>query len=156
MKVELFGISKTKDNETINVFFKTPKKFIYDLMFYKEPKYEHKQAEQIYGKEVVNELKKFGFDLNMNTLFIAKEEQRYNIRFFSMLQKNFKEDITFKEFSDSVLKKSKRFAKDEIVELYEFVFSEEYKVLSNEKNINFKALSDKAKSLYKEFKKGII
>lgn len=33
MKATLFGISKSKDNEIINIFFKSPKRYIYLLMF---------------------------------------------------------------------------------------------------------------------------
>lgn len=144
MKATLFGISKSKDNETINIFFKSPKRYIYLLMFMLEEEWGH-EAEAVSQKS-----KHWPFQFK----FVKKEHRKYKIRFFKLKKEDFNSE-DFNIFNEQYLNKYKNNYL-QVVELYEFFFSDLYEKIKNENNVYFLTLSGPSKELYKILKKGAI
>lgn len=144
MKATLFGISKSKDNETINIFFKSPKRYVYLLMFMLEEEWGH-EAETVSQK-----LKHWPFQFK----FVKKEHRKYKIRFFKLK----KEDFNSEDFNIFNEQYSNKYNINylQVIELYEFFFSDLYEKIKNENNVYFLTLSGPSKELYKILKKGVI
>lgn len=144
MKAEFFGISKSKDNKIINIFFKSPKRYIYLLMFMLEEEWGIK------AEAVPQELKHWPFQFK----FVKNEYRKYKIRFLKLKKENFDSE-DFNKFHKQYLNEYKN-VDLQVIELYEFFFSDLYKKIKNENNVYFLTLSGPSKELYKILKKGAI
>lgn len=143
IKVELFGVTYSDNKENINVFFKTPKRFIYQLMFMK-----HSEYVSVPKHIDLSEDKRYIF--TGTTAFshtYMRHTNKYDVRAFKYNTKKYPHD-SFNDFCKKNIVQNYK-----IIELYEFLFSETYEYLINENNITYVSLTGLTKELYKWLKK---
>lgn len=143
-KIKLLGVTASNNYDSINVFFKTPKRYIYQLMFMRHCEYFSIPHDMNFEEnENFRYLGSTSFSHNYE-----RKTDKYDIRFFQHKTKNFQ----YNNFNEFV----KLYVGDDQkkIELYEFLFSNIYKHLMNEENVKYRNIcSDKTKQIYKYLKK---
>lgn len=144
VKIELLGVTASNNYDSINVFFKTPKRYIYQLMFVRQNEYL-----SIPHDIDLNKNKNFRI-IEVTPFYYSYERKtdKYNIRLFQH-NANFFQYNSFDEFVKLYVGDDQK-----KLELYEFLFSDIFKHLMKEENVNYRSIcSNRTKQLYKYLKK---
>lgn len=144
VKVKLLGVTASNNYDNINVFFKTPKRYIYQLMFVRHNEY-------LSIPHDIDLSKNKNFRIIEATPFYYSYERKtdkYNIRLFQHKAKIFQYN-NFDEFVKLYVGNDQK-----KLEVYEFLFSDIFKHLMKEENVKYRSIcSNTTKQLYKYLKR---
>lgn len=144
VKIELLGVTASNNYESINVFFKTPKRYIYQLMFVRQNEYLSIPHDIDLSKNKnfrIIEVTPFYYNYEIKTV-------KYDIRLFQHNAKIFQYN-SFDEFVKLYVGDDQK-----KLELYEFLFSDIFKYLMKEENVKYRSIcSNITKQLYKYLKR---